>query len=69
MSTKVEFYSQEEYDLWIASKPDFSKITYFRAYNMPGVTALPELPACADFLADNLPGVTELPELRKKFGY
>jgi len=63
LKTKVEFYSQAKYDLWLAQNPDFSQITDFLADNLPGVTALPDLPACTDFLAYNLPGVTALPDL------
>jgi hypothetical protein len=51
-ATKVEFHSQARYDLWLASKPDFSRITDFRAYNLPLVTALPDMPAVTDFVAD-----------------
>ena len=32
-ATKVEFYDQAQYDLWLASKPDFSRITHFVADN------------------------------------
>ena len=49
--TKVEFYDQAKYDLWLASKPDFSRITSFRAYNLPLVTALPDMPAVTYFLS------------------
>ena len=56
--TKVEFYDQAKYDLWLASKPDFSRITDFVAYNLPLVTALPDMPAVTYFRADNLPLVT-----------
>ena len=61
--TKVEIYSQAKYDEWLASKPDFSKVTDFRAFNLPGLTALPDLPAVTDFWADSLPGLTALPDL------
>lgn len=59
--TRVEFYSQAKYDQWLASNPDFDQITYFRAFNLPGVTALPDLPAVTDFWAGK-----ELMALRKK---
>ncbi len=52
-SNKVEFYSQNKYDLWLATNPDFSKVTDFWAYNLPLVTALPDLPAVTDFWAYN----------------
>ena len=50
--TKVEVYSQAQYDLWLASKPDFAAVTDFWAENLPGVTALPDLPAVTTFRAD-----------------
>ena len=61
--TRVEFYTQAEYDAWLASNPDLSQITDFRANNLPLVTALPDLPAVTDFWANNLPLVTALPDL------
>jgi len=51
--TKAEFYTQAKYDLWLASKPDFSRITYFRAFDLPLVTALPDMPNVTYFRADN----------------
>jgi len=61
--TKVEFYDQANYDLWLASKPDFSCITDFWAENLPLVAALPDMPAVTDFWVDNLPLVTALPDM------
>jgi predicted butyrate kinase (DUF1464 family) len=37
--------------------------TDVRLYNLPGVTALPEMPAATDVWLYNLPGVTALPEM------
>ena len=51
--TKVEFYSQQKYDIWLATNPDFSRITKFRAENLPRVTALPDMPAVTEFRADS----------------
>ena len=50
---KVEIYGRKQYDLWLASKPDFSAVTDFWAYNLPGITALPDMPAVTVFRADN----------------
>ena len=50
---KVKFFSQASYDAWLATDPDFSKITDFAACNLPGVVSLPELAACTYFVADN----------------
>ena len=36
---------------------------YVVLYNLPGVTALPALPAAAYVEINNLPGVTVLPEM------
>ncbi|MFE3839524.1 hypothetical protein, partial [Pseudogemmobacter sonorensis] len=63
LSVKVEFYDQARYDEWLASQPDFSRITTFWADNLPGLTALPDLPAVTTFRAYNLPGLTALPDL------
>ena len=68
-ATKVEFRSQAKYDLWLASKPDFSRITDFVVYDLPLVTALPDLPAVTYFRADNLPLVTALPDLPAVTGF
>jgi len=38
-------------------------VTYFRADNLPGLTALPDLPAVTYFWAFNLTGLTALPDL------
>jgi hypothetical protein len=61
--TRVEIYGQEKYDLWLASKPDFSRITYLRVINTPGLTALPDLPAVTYLWVENTPGLTALPDL------
>ena len=50
---RVEFYTQAKYDRWLASSPDFSRVTDFVAYNLPLVTSLPDLPAVTYFRADN----------------
>ena len=51
--TRAEFYDQAKYDAWLASNPDTSQITNFWAFNCPGLTSLPDLPAVEVFGADN----------------
>ena len=61
--TRVEFYSQREYDIWLATNPDFSRITHFWAYNLSLITALPDMPAVTHFWVYNLPLITALPDM------
>ena len=63
VSTKVELHCQADYDLWIASNPNFAEITYFVARNLPLVTELPGLPNVTAFWAEDMPLVTTLPDL------
>ena len=51
-ATTVEFRTQAQYDLWLATKPDFSRITHFWADNLPLVTAMPDMPNATYFRAD-----------------
>ena len=41
----------------------FKTATYVRLYNLPGVTAVPDLPAATYVRLYNLPGVTAVPDL------
>ena len=50
---KLHLNGTEQYDAWLGSDPDFSIITDFVAINLPGVTALPEMPAVKRFRADH----------------
>ena len=61
--TRVEFYNQCEYDLWLARNPDFSKITHFRAFDLSLVTALPDMPNVIEFVAINIPMLTAFPSM------
>lgn len=60
---KVEFHTQADYDCWLATNPDFSKVTAFKAIDLFLVEELPDLPSCTEFKVYRLPLVTSLPDL------
>ena len=59
---KLHISIQVEFESALA-KGLFKLATVVWLENLPGVTALPELPAATFVRLENLPGVTALPEL------
>ena len=41
----------------------FKAATDVWLYNLPGITAVPDLPAATDVWLDNLPGITAVPKV------
>lgn len=62
---KLEIFSQHEFDAALASG-SFKTATDVRLDNLPGITAVPELPAATDVWLDNLPGITAKPRIHKR---
>ncbi len=41
----------------------FKTATVVRLYNLPGITAVPDLPAATEVWLHNLPGITAVPKV------
>ncbi len=65
---KLNITNNIQYQKAIKEKA-FETATDVRLYNLPGVTALPDMAAATDVWLDNLPGVTALKEYLKRKGW
>ena len=61
--TKITIYGQEQYDLWIASKPDFSRLTEVWFINLPLMVTAPDMPAATYVRFANLPLMVTAPDM------